>query len=133
MFSYNGKSINNSEVQNIAITVELGEEFESNDWKTNERYTHEQLIKFKNVISMPIECPIDDLVYLQPEFSGQTDEGYYIATKEDFKLLGDAYSKIKETFKGKKIQISIHSDYISDEYNEIPMTLDEFLKLYTLD
>lgn len=133
MFNYNGKSLKNDEVQCISITVELGEEFKNNNWKENEHYVHQELVKSKNTIPMSIECPIDDLVYLQPSFSGETEEGYFIKTNEDYELLIDAYNKITRTFKDRLIQVSVHSDLISDEYNEIPMSLAEFIGYYSLD
>lgn len=133
MFNYDGKSLKNNEVQNISITVELGEEFKNENWKRNERYVHNKLIKAENTIPMSIECPIDDLVYLQPTFSGEGDEGYFIKTNEDYELLVDVYNKITRAFKGKTVKVSIHSDLISDEYNEIPLGLAEFIGCYSLD
>ena len=133
MFNYNGKSLKNNKIQNISITIELGEEFKNNNWRTNEIYVHEELVKSNNKIPMFIECPIDDLVFLQPSFSGESDEGYFVETSEDYNLLIDAYNKITRTFRGKLVQISIHSDLISDEYNEIQMNLSEFIDCYSLD
>jgi hypothetical protein len=73
------------------------------------------------------------LVYLQPRFSGHSDEGYYIKTNDDLELLKTAYKKLEHTFKGRLIEVSIHSDEISDEYNEFSMSLDEFLAIYSID
>lgn len=133
MFNYNGKSLKNNEVQNISIIIELGEEFKNDNWRRNERYVHEQLVKSNNAIPMSIESPIEDLVYLQPTFSGETDEGYFVKTDKDYELLIDAYNKVTRTFKGKTVQVSVHSDLLSDEYNEIPMSLAEFVGCYSLD
>lgn len=133
MFRYNNKVLKNEEVQNIAITVNLGEEFKANHWKTNERYVHEELIKHGNKIPMSIECPIEDLVYIQPRFEGSTTEGYYIKNQKDYELLKKCYKKVQESFPGKNVQVSVHSDLLSDKYNEFPINLEEFIKVYTLD
>jgi hypothetical protein len=47
--------------------------------------------------------------------------------------LKTAYKKLEHTFKGRLIEVSIHSDEISDEYNEFSMSLDEFLAIYSID
>lgn len=133
MFIYNNKKLKNNQIQNIAITVELGQNFKNNNCKSNERYAVKQLSKNKIEIHLSIECPIYDLVYFQPEFEGKTDEGYYIKTEQDYKLLKNVFAKIKKCFKDKVVEVSVHSDYISDKCNEFPMSLEEFLNFYTLD
>lgn len=133
MFTYDDKVLKNDIIEDISITLELGEEFKKNDWKENERYVHKELIKSGNTISMPIECPISDLIYLQPEFSGKSDIGCYIKTEEDYKHLENAYNKVKEVFSDKKVSINIHSNNLSDKYNEVTLDFDEFKKCYKLE
>ena len=133
MFVYNNRKLKNNQIQNIAITVELGQNFKNNGCKSNEKYAVEQLSKNKIEIPLSIECPIDDLVYFQPVFEGKTDEGYYIRTKQDYKLLRGVFMKIKKCFKDKVVEVSVHSDYVDNQCNEFPMSLEKFLNSYTLD
>lgn len=133
MFKYKNKELKNDEVQNIAVIAELGEEFKNNDWKFNEKYAREQLVENKIKTSLSIECPIDDLVYFQPIFEGETAEGYYVKTEKDYELLKNLFYAIQNCFKGKVVAISVHSDLISDEANEFPMSFEEFSSAYALD
>jgi hypothetical protein len=133
LFKFKNKELENYQVQNIAITVELGEEFKNKNFRDNQIYAKKQLIKSKIITPLSIECPIDDLVYLQPKFEGETDEGYYIKTEEDYTLLKNLFYEIKKCFKDKVVEVTVHSDYLEDYCNEFSISLDEFLEAYTLD
>jgi hypothetical protein len=60
MLKHNNKVLQNNEVQDIALTIVLGEKYKNKDWKYNEKFVHTQLVKNNNTIPMDIECPIED-------------------------------------------------------------------------
>ena len=113
-------------IDEISYSVELKERV-SKKHKENEEYVLELLEENEIDENIGIENPIDDLVYLYPEFL-YADE----ISDEGIKKFAEVYNQLKEIFE--EIKISLHLDgFLTGEngetFNEVDVTLDEFLAL----
>jgi hypothetical protein len=126
MLKYKGKSYKNEEVQEVNLIIKLGD-FAYNHNSDNERYVSKQLYDI-GISNLGIENPIDDLVYIYIQFSG---DKFISSNKEDLELLSNLYKKIKKVFPA--ITISIHCDCLDEEWNEFDVDLEEFMNIWTIE
>lgn len=134
IFRLNNKIIENEKIENVALLIKLGEEFE--DREDNEEYVINFLkdnCKIFELDRFEIECPYGDLVYLFNEsFTGEGEAGVYPSNEEELQLLINSYNEIIKIFNKDRVRIAVYSNYLYDNYNEDDFSLDDFLENFEL-
>lgn len=134
IFKLNNRIIENEKIENVALLIKLGEEFEDTD--DNEEYVANSLKDTCEIFKLDrfgIECPYGDLVYLSNEsFTGEGEEGVYPSNEEELQLLINSYNEAVKSFDKDRVRIAVYSNYLYDNYNEDDFTLEEFLNSFKL-
>ena len=134
IFRLNNKIIENEKIENIALLIKLGEEFEEREG--NEEYVINYLkdkCKLFELDRFGIECSYGDLVYLfNGSFTGEGETGLYPANKEELQILINSYNELIKVFNKDRVRIAVYSNYLYENYNEDDFSLDDFLKNFEL-
>lgn len=134
IFKFNNKTIEDEKIENVALLIMLGKDFEDRD--DNEEYVIDSLeknCKIFNLDRFEIECPCNDLVYLSNEsFTGKGEEGVYPSNMEELQLLIDSYNEATKVFGSNKVKVSVYSNYLYEKGNEDDFSLEDFLNNFKL-
>lgn len=113
----------NIKVLEINPVVYLGEEFTDNDWRYNQKIFKEKVRDLDFEVGFSIECPIEDLIYVQVDYD---DDFEPLAKKETIDKIFSVSKELIKLFED-NVKINLYlDDYMEDGSNSVDMSIEEF-------
>lgn len=115
----------NIKVLEINPVVYLGEEFKNNDWRDNQKLFKERIKDLDFNVSFGIECPIEDLIYVQVDYEDNFEP---LAKMDTIDKIFSVTNELLKVFES-NVKVNLYLDsYMKNGDNSVDMTITEFVR-----
>ena len=115
----------NIKVLEINPVVYLGEEFKNNDWRDNQKLFKERIKDLDFNVSFEIECPLEDLIYVQVDYEDDFEPLIKMNTIDKIFRVTNELLKVFEN----NVKVNLYLDsYMKNGDISVDMTITEFVR-----
>lgn len=114
----------NVKVLSIEPVIFLGKDFINNNYRNNEEYVLNKINGFEFKSELGIECPSEDMVFIQ---LAQYDDYDPIIMQDTMEIIMDTLDKLIKVFDDVKINLYLDG-YIDGHGNNVDLSIKEFIE-----
>ena len=133
MFKHEKISMDIKDIEEVYLVVFIDEKYKD-EIKTQKKIdvVTDKLRKQDLFFGFNFDSPINNEVLIYPDFSGESESGYFIQNKNDMELLLNCIEILEKLFY--KVEIAVYSNDMGNNipYNCIYLPYEKFVECYQI-
>lgn len=133
MFKYEKISMDIKDIEEVYLVVFIDEKYKD-EIKTQKKIdvVTDKLRQQDLFFGFNFDSPINNEVLIYPDFSGESESGYFIQNKNDMELLLNCIEILEKLFY--KVEIAVYSNDMGNNipYNCIYLPYEKFVECYQI-